>query len=117
MVDSGPHQVQLSPRWSPTPGYVKLNFDSSAAGNPGMARVGDLVRNDKGVVLLSYSGTVGFCSINKAELLAFNIGLPEASRLNLQNLIMEGDSTYVIRWASNSPNYPWYLADLIEEVK
>lgn len=70
--------------------YLKLNYDGSAAGNPGMAGVGGLVHNEKGVVLLSYSGPVGFGSINKAELMALNIGLQEPFRLNLQNLIVEG---------------------------
>ena len=49
-----------------------------------------LVCNEKGVVLLSYSGPAGFCSINKAEFMALNIGLQEPFRLNLQNLIVEG---------------------------
>ena len=75
-----------------------------------MAGVGGLVRNDKGVVLLCYSGPTGFCSINKAELMALNIGLQEAFCLNLQNLIVEGDSACVIRWASSSCNYSWYLS-------
>lgn len=49
-------------------------------------------------------------------LLALNIGLHEASRLNPQRLIVEGDTAYGIQCASKSANPPWYLTDLIEEV-
>ena len=59
---------------------------------------------------------VGYCSVNKAELLPLNNGLHEASRLNPNHLIVEDDSTCVIWWASFSSNPPWYLADLIDEV-
>lgn len=48
------------------------------------------------VTILSYSGPAGFCSIKKDELMALNIGLHEATRLNPQKSFVEGDSTYFI---------------------
>lgn len=81
VADSNLHFVCISPRWRPPIGAVKLNFDGSAFGNPGRAVVGGVIRNEEGTILLSYSGPAGFCSINKAELLALSIGLNEAFRL------------------------------------
>lgn len=65
--------------------------------------------------MLSYSGPAGLCSINKAELLS-NIGLLEALRFNPQQLIIEGNSSCAIKWASQASTAPWYLVDVIEEV-
>ncbi|XXG49570.1 hypothetical protein AAC387_Pa02g3723 [Persea americana] len=100
----------------PPPGMLKLNFDGNVLGNPGRAVVGGVIRNENGLILLSYSGPAGFCSINKAELLALNIGMREASRLNPQWLLVEGDSACVFQWASNPSTVPWYMANIIEEM-
>lgn len=37
-------------------------------------------------------------------------------RFNPQLLLIEGDSSCVIQWASQALRPPWYLADIIEEV-
>ena len=58
----------------------------------------------------------GFGSNNKAELLALRASIHQATKLNLQRLIIEGDSYCVILWASQSSNPPWNLVHIIEEV-
>lgn len=77
-ADSNLNFVCISPRWRPPIGALKLNFDGSAFGNLGRAVVGGVICNEEGTILLSSSGPAGFCSINKAELLALNNGLNEA---------------------------------------
>lgn len=54
----------------------------SAMGNLGIARTGGIIGdcNSTHIILLS---PVGFCSINRAELLALRMGFHEALRLNL----------------------------------
>eukprot|EP00268_Persea_americana_P066521 TRINITY_DN906_c1_g1_i4.p1 TRINITY_DN906_c1_g1~~TRINITY_DN906_c1_g1_i4.p1 ORF type:complete len:123 (-),score=20.73 TRINITY_DN906_c1_g1_i4:193-561(-) len=81
-----------------------------------MAGVGGVICNEDGNIILFYSSPTGVCSINKAELLALNIGLREASCLLPQRLLVEGDSSCVIQWATQSSPPPWYLAEIIEEV-
>ena len=81
-----------------------------------MAGVVSVIRNKNGLILLSYSGPVGFYSNNKAELWALKIGLWEASALNPHRLLVEGDYACTIQWASLYSSAPWYLADIIEEV-
>ena len=78
--------------------------------------MGCVILNEEGNTILAYSGPAGFCSINKAELLALKIGLQEAFNLHPHRLLVEGDSFCAIQWASQSSNPPWYLVDIIEEV-
>lgn len=76
MAFSNLPKQRVLPRWQPPlPGALKLNFDGSAFGNPGLAGVGGVLRNEDGSILLSFSGPAGFFSNNKAELLALKIGL------------------------------------------
>ena len=44
------------------------------------------------------------------------IGLHEAAHLNPHQLIVEGDFTCVIQQVTQSCSYPWFLADIMEEV-
>lgn len=81
-----------------------------------MAGIGGVIRNDQGVTLLSYSSPVGLCLCKKVELLSPKIGLREAVRFNPQLLIVEGDSSCAIKWASQASMAPWYLIDVVEEV-
>lgn len=68
---------------------MKLNFDGSAKSNLGAAGVGVVIHNREGFILLSYSVSAGFCSINKAELMALKSGLLEAKNLNVSHLSIE----------------------------
>eukprot|EP00268_Persea_americana_P009742 TRINITY_DN13898_c0_g1_i11.p1 TRINITY_DN13898_c0_g1~~TRINITY_DN13898_c0_g1_i11.p1 ORF type:complete len:105 (-),score=14.19 TRINITY_DN13898_c0_g1_i11:172-486(-) len=48
--------MRIYPRWHPPPhGALKLNFDGSASGNPCMAGVGGVNRNEDGIIIMSYS--------------------------------------------------------------
>lgn len=60
--------------------------------------------------ILSFSSPANVYSVNKAEMEAMRFSLQEARRLNLQNILVEGDSLGSNRWA------PWSLADIVEEV-
>lgn len=52
----------IAPWWIPPPfGILKLNFDGSACGNPGMAGIGGLMRDSNDDTLFSNSGSAGFC--------------------------------------------------------
>lgn len=60
--------------------------------------------------ILSFSSPANVYSVNKAEMEAMRFSLQEARRLNLQNILVEGDSLGSNRWA------PWSFADIVEEV-
>ena len=49
---SHPIARRIFPRWHPPPhGALKLNFDGSATGNPGMEGVG-VIRNEDGIIIV-----------------------------------------------------------------
>lgn len=64
----------------------------------------------------SYSSPAYFGLVNKVELLALRTGLQKAYRLNLHGLLMEGDLSCTIRWASRRCKPPWHLAIMVDEV-
>ena len=88
---------------------LKLNFNGSACGKPGLTGLGGVISDMEGTIsfLLRPSW---FRSSSKAELLALRTGIREASKLNPQLLLIEGDSYCVIQQASQSSNRPWNLA-------
>lgn len=79
---------------------MKLNFDGSAIGNPGVAGIGGIIQNEKGSAILSYLGLAGYCSNNQAELMALNASLHKACSRNQHGLLVKGDPFCVIQWAA-----------------
>ena len=80
IVLSSPWSPRSFPRWSPpNAGFLKLNFDGSARGNPGLIGIGGIIRDSSGSSLLSFSSPSGFCSVNEVELLALRWSLPSGS--------------------------------------
>eukprot|EP00268_Persea_americana_P012041 TRINITY_DN15051_c1_g1_i2.p1 TRINITY_DN15051_c1_g1~~TRINITY_DN15051_c1_g1_i2.p1 ORF type:complete len:110 (+),score=21.76 TRINITY_DN15051_c1_g1_i2:32-361(+) len=98
------------------PHGFKLKFDGSVIGNLGWAGLGGIIHNYMGSPILSFSVPAGVCSANEVELLAIIIGLREALRLNLPNLIVEGDSFCAIQWTKASTKAPWKLAGGVDEI-
>lgn len=62
--------------WAKPPeGFVKLNFDGSALGNPGRAGFGGVVRSDSGEWIMGFSGFTGTGTNLFAELKRIQQGL------------------------------------------
>lgn len=95
---------------------LKLNFDGSARGKPGLAEVGGIIRNNMAIPTLSFSRPAGICSTNEAELLVVRTDLREAHHPNLSNLIVEGDSICAIQWAKDAAKAPWKVAIVVDEI-
>eukprot|EP00268_Persea_americana_P051309 TRINITY_DN5655_c1_g1_i3.p1 TRINITY_DN5655_c1_g1~~TRINITY_DN5655_c1_g1_i3.p1 ORF type:complete len:113 (+),score=19.38 TRINITY_DN5655_c1_g1_i3:207-545(+) len=66
--------------------------------------------------ILSFSGLGSSNSANVAELLAIKAGLRGAKRLNIQILIIEGDSFCAIQWASGVAKEPWKVTGVVWEI-
>lgn len=114
---SSPYRNISLPSWSPPPvGFLKLNFDGSVVGHPGPYGIEGLVRDSMAVCILSFSELTKTCSVHEAKLIALQARLWGASRLCFHSLIVEGDSSCVIRWASGSSRYPWRLANTAEMI-
>jgi ribonuclease HI len=77
--------------------YYLLRFDGCSKGNPGMAAAGAvLYKND--IEIWATSKFLGYDKTNNyAEYMGLIMGLTKAVELNIQELIVEGDSMLVIK--------------------
>ncbi|XP_077250997.1 uncharacterized protein LOC143890267 [Tasmannia lanceolata] len=94
----------LSRVWEPPrSGFLKLNFDGSNLGNPGPAGIGGILRVEDG-------NTRCVVESNEAEMRAAHNGILMLEQHRLNNVIVEGDSSNVIKWLEGSSSPPWRFA-------
>jgi len=74
-----------------------ISFDGASKGNLGEAGGGGIISNPIGNIILRYAWGLGIDSNNKAKALALWQGLTQALILNLQDLIVVGDSKIIIQ--------------------
>ncbi|XP_057791059.1 uncharacterized protein LOC131008183 [Salvia miltiorrhiza] len=98
--------------WStPSPPWMKVNTDGSAAGAPGLIAAGGVFRDSWNVVrgCFHYKGGVGFAF--EAELLAVISAIQIAHARGWHDLWIEADSTYVVNLLQkHSSDVPWRFA-------
>jgi len=87
--------------------YV-LRFDGASKGNPGEAGAGAVIYKNNNEIW-SISQNLGKKTNNYAECFALTLGIIEASKRNIKNLQVEGDSLLVInhlkgKWAVKNQN-------------
>lgn len=100
----------LPQRSPPLMGFLKLNLDGNAVGNPRNTGAGWLVRDSKVKTIICFSVPDGLCSVNVVEMLALRTGLFEALHLGLRDTFAKGDSLCTIQWAFGMSRAPWRLA-------
>lgn len=92
--------VKASHSQSPPPsGFLKFNFDGSR--KPSTSGIGGIIRDSSSSCILSFSHPLGHCSVDEVELIALRMGLPELSKLDANNIIVEGNSWCTTRWAAS----------------
>uniref|UniRef100_A0A2N9EFE1 Reverse transcriptase domain-containing protein n=1 Tax=Fagus sylvatica TaxID=28930 RepID=A0A2N9EFE1_FAGSY len=98
-----PQKVDKPPKekiligWKPPPsGFLKLNTDGSALGNPGLASVGGLIRDSNGNWVRGFSRFIGTTNSFAAELWGLRDGLELARKLDIAKLIVEVDAKAVV---------------------
>ncbi|XP_077211418.1 uncharacterized protein LOC143846751 [Tasmannia lanceolata] len=97
-------------------GWTKLNFDGSSLGNPGPAGIGRLYRDFRGDTIWAYSGPLGLCNSNEAEVRAVHQGIKKMARDLIDSTIVEGDSLNVVRWLRRSVLQPWRFWLFFDEI-
>ncbi|KAJ8755654.1 hypothetical protein K2173_022249 [Erythroxylum novogranatense] len=108
VFDSGAHLAShRPPRWiawtKPPPGFVKLNTDGSAVGNPGRAGYGGLIRDMEGCWIAGFSGSVGIATNILAELQGLKHGLQLTWDLGYRSVLVETDCLAVVNLISDMP--------------
>ena len=80
-------------RWeSGSEGWITLNTDGAAKGNPGPAGAGGVLRGDQGEWIAGFSENLGYCSSVKAELRAVWRGLSLAKEMQARKVWLQLDS-------------------------
>ena len=80
-------------KWEkPSPGWVRLNIDGSALGNPGRAGCGGIIRNDRGDWLGGFSRCIRVTTSFIAELWALCDGLNLCHNMHLQAVDIQIDA-------------------------
>ena len=113
---SNPRPPNMTEWAPPQAGWLKLNFDGSSWGNPGLAGFGGLLRTSTGQVMKVYSGPAGSCTSNEAESRALLEGVRLLKDESRTPLVIEGDSALTIAWAKGTCPPPWHLKLLFDEI-
>lgn len=88
--------------WNPpSMGWIKFNTDGTIKHNLGEAE-GGVIRNEKGEIIAAYFEYFGIPSNHIVELRAMWVGLKLVKRLNLNKIIIEGDSLNIINMFSGA---------------
>ncbi|XP_057855148.2 uncharacterized protein LOC131064864 [Cryptomeria japonica] len=97
-------------RWQPPgEGWMKLNFDGAAWGNPGQPRIGCIVHNCEGKEIASLASPVGINTNNWVELLALVEGLLLCRKLEVKFLDIKGDSAIIVNALRKGSMPNWKL--------
>ena len=102
-------------RWTPPPkGWIKLNFDGAARGNPGIAGLGVIINNEEGLWLAKKAAPIEPTSNNLAELRALEEGLLLCIKLGVSKIIIEGDSQIVLNAIRKKSTPNWVINSKLE---
>ncbi|XP_068639159.1 uncharacterized protein [Aristolochia californica] len=92
-------KIQVMKDWVPPEvGYLKLNFDGSSLGNPGIAGFGGVISDSFGNQWFSYAAPLGISDSTSAELHGLLNGLRTFKDKCSGPIHIEGDSKVVIGW-------------------
>ncbi|KAK2975430.1 hypothetical protein RJ640_007660 [Escallonia rubra] len=96
-----PRKVTLVQWHPPSPGFLKLNTDGSAFGQPGPASYGGLIRGEKGEWICGYAGNIGIRTSLTAEICGIYKGLCLIREKNLCRVMIETDCMAAISLISS----------------
>ncbi|KAL6550650.1 hypothetical protein OROMI_021138 [Orobanche minor] len=110
--------LYIAVRWArPIMGWVKLNTDGAAKGNPGCAASGGIVRDHSGSPLFYFSEFLGDQSNTYAELHAIARGLELCLDKNFANIWVEVDSKVAIRLVLGTTSCHWKLQCVVANIR
>lgn len=85
-------------RWIPPPmGWIALNVDGCLKQNHTKARGGGILRTEPGKWVLGFTGNIGSCTVEEAELWAVCDGLEITWKLRFSKVRLEVDSQIVVK--------------------
>ena len=79
---------------------VIINTDGASHGNPGLAGIGAVIRDELGKVIASISQSIGRTTNNQAEYRAIIAALEKAIKLGVSQVDLRTDSELIVRQVS-----------------
>ena len=105
-------------RWeSPQMGWACLNTDGAAAGNPGQAGCGGLIRNEHGEWLCGFSRSIGCADSFMAEFWGLRDGLTLYIDLHLIVVDVQLDAKAVVQFLANPSSSNLCALPLLDDYK
>lgn len=102
-------------KWiKPNQGKVKLNTDGSISNNG--ARIGGIIRNEYGHVIMDFVAKVDCHNINKEEAQAAKYGIQWCAQNELTNCLIELDSMIIVDMIKNIGTNNLKLKTIIEDI-
>ncbi|XP_057816505.1 uncharacterized protein LOC131029867 [Cryptomeria japonica] len=97
-------------KWSPPPPeFLKMNFDGTCRGNPGVSGYGAIIRDESSDMLGAKFGPIGVSTNNIAEVTALEAGLEWCVEKGVHKVLIEGDSQVILNGISNQQFTDWKL--------
>ena len=113
--------VKVITSWKHPPAdAMKFNVDDSSKGKPRPAGIGGVLRDSSTIVKIIFSKSIGVADSNVAELLAIReaMGIFVLSKwFHSHKLIIENNSSNVVRWMLNPNSTPWKLKIFMSHIE
>ena len=105
-------------RWErPQAGWVCLNTDGAARGNPGQVGCGGLIRSENGDWLGGFSRSIGCTSSFMAELWGLRDGLNLYYDMHLSAVDVQLDAKAIVQLLANSSSANFSVLPLLEDCR
>lgn len=88
----------------PRPGWHKLNINGASLGNPSIAGIGGLIRDDQGRWFKGFTRSVGSATSVTAKLWALRDVLLWQKNIGIDSIEVEMDAVSVVLKVKNSDN-------------
>nr|KYP57109.1 Putative ribonuclease H protein At1g65750 family [Cajanus cajan] len=105
-------------RWTAKEGdWVTINVDGSALTNPGAVGVGGLVRDNTGLFMVGFYGSIGISNNIHAELVAMWRGLTLCWERGYSHVCCQSDCLYVVQLLQQESSHYHRYAVLLDKIK
>lgn len=101
----------------PSPETVKLNTDGCNKGNPESAGGGEILKDNRGQLIMAFATLFGVCSNNVAEARTLLIGLQWCINNGHLNVVVESDSMVIIRMINRNFKPSWQVKFIIRKIR
>ena len=102
---------------TPQEGWIKVNFDGAAKGNPGVSGIGIVFKDDRGHLLLAGAKKLPYGTNNIAECQAALLAVQIARKEGIKKLHLEGDSLITVQAISKLNAKAWHLQPIINIIE